>query len=82
MVCWYRTTIINLCCKNSIKLERAEKIRGKSGIRTLRKHSHALIAESPLDKGETLSNDSGVTGVVVLLVAQAKRKASASEKIV
>ena len=71
---------VNLCCKNSIKLERVEEKTRKSEIRTLRKHSHALIASSPLDNGETLSNDSGVTGVVVLLVAKAKRKASASKK--
>ena len=39
MVYWYRTTIINsikvevnLFCKISINLERAEKIRGKSEI--------------------------------------------------
>ena len=57
-----------------------KKRRGKSEICTLRKHSHALIAWSPLDNGDTLSKDSGVTGVVVLLVAKAKRKASSSEK--
>ena len=72
---------VNFCCKNSINLERAEKKRrGKSEMRTLRKHSHALIASRPLDNGETLSNDSGVTGVVVQSVAKAKRKASTSEK--
>ena len=35
---------VNLCFKNSINLGRAEKDAGKSEIRTLRKHSHALIA--------------------------------------
>ena len=35
---------VNLCCKNSINLERAEKIRERNEICTLRKHSHALIA--------------------------------------
>ena len=84
MVYRYRTTIINsikvgvnLCCKISINLERAgKKAREK---RNRRKRSHALVAQSHLDNGETPSNDSGVTGVGGLL-AEAKRKASASEK--
>ena len=60
--------------KNSINLGRADKDAGKAKYGTLRKYSHALIAKSLLDNGETLSTDSGVTEVVVLLVAKTKRK--------